>query len=160
RRGRASPKLQDGWADRASDLDARGGGQVRLASVRVEQVQECERDVLRMKREGLGGEAARLFDGLRLGGPRTELAEHPDPSLADHLRGDLVDGGEHSTDSGRRALVGDRAVGDGEVRLLQEAAPSNVELEILGPGRGPAFVGRLDEWAEDVPDLRPALPHR
>src|SRR6185437_2845312 len=48
----------------------------------------------------------------------------------------------------------------GEMRLLHESMAIGLEEDVFHPGGGTAVKGRLDERADDVPDLGPALARR
>jgi len=63
-----------------------------------------------------------------------QRAQRLDAPFADDLVRDLVDAGEHSSDATRCALVGHRAVGDGEVAFLEVTMTVDLELDVLHPG--------------------------
>ena len=83
-----------------------------------------------------------------------------DAPLRDHLLGDLVHRGKHPADAVRRALIRHRAVGDGEMALLDVAVAVDLELDVLHPGGGAAVERLIDQRTDDVEDLAPAFAHR
>ena len=77
--------------------------------------------------QGLRSDAAGFLCGLSLGRLSAEVAQRRHPALPHNLFGDFVHGGEHAADAARHGIVWHRAVGDGEVRLFDEAVPVNLE---------------------------------
>ena len=62
----------------------------------IEEVEERERNVLRMIGEGFGDHCARRFRRLRFRGAHSDVAEELDPPFGDDLSGDLVHGAENA----------------------------------------------------------------
>ena len=160
----AAAEAHDAGADRIALGHAAGPRQGGAPAVGVEQVDQRERGVLVVRRQRPGRGGARLLGGLRLGGVRPEIAQDRHATLADDLLSDLMHGTQHPADTPRRVVVGHGAVGDREVGLLDVAVAVHLQEDVLHPRRRAAAEGRLDERADDVPDLRPALrgrlPHR
>ena len=149
--------------DRA-EIEAGGGPgsarQAGVAIIRIDQVDECERYVLVVGAERPGGNLAGLLGGLGLPGPRAEVAQGGEAALADDLFGNLVHRRQHPADAARRGVVGNRAVGDGEMGLLDEPVPVDLQQDVIHPGRRAAVERGVDQRLQDVPDLRPALLDR
>ena len=107
-------------------LDALGGHQAR--AVVAEQVEQRGRDVRAVARQDLdGGRTGRLH--VRRAAQLGELAQRPQPPLADDLRGGLGAGAEHPV--GARLLAADRAQRVGEPRLLRPAAAGQQHRHVL-----------------------------
>jgi len=107
-----------------------------------------------------GRDRAGLFGASRVRRVGAQIAQHMHAPFGDDFFGDFVDGREHAPDPARRGLVGHRAIGNGEMRLFDEAMPVYFEGNVLHPGRRAAREGRVDQRLEDVPDLRPAFADR
>ena len=71
----------------------------------IEEVEERERNVLRMIGEGFGDHCARRFRRLRFRGAHSDVAEELDPPFGDDLAGDLVHGAENAAYSSRCGLI-------------------------------------------------------
>ena len=146
---------------RVARLDAGGAGQAG-ASARRRRAGRAARTG--RPRGGAPGRRPRRRRPPRRSGPRRSGrrgrgARRTRRSL-DDLVGDLVDGGEHAADAAGRGVVGHRAVGDGEVGLLEEAVAVDLEEDVLHPGGRAAVERRVDQRPDDVPDLGPALAGR
>ena len=142
-------------------LETHAARQVRRLARVVQQVEQRERDVGLVLLEHRAGQRARLHGGLGLGGARAQLTQRAQLPLAVHLLRRLRHGREHAADAGPLdGLVGDRTVRDDEMRLLQEPAPVDQQVQIVAPRRRLAAVRGLDHRADHVPDLRPAFGGR
>ena len=121
------PVVADGLAGPgAARLDALGGHQAR--AVVAEQVEQRGRDVRAVARQDLdGGRTRRLH--VRRAAQLGELAQRPQPPLADDLRGGLGAGAEHPVRA--RVLAADRAQRVGEPRLLRPAAAGQQHRHVL-----------------------------
>ncbi len=126
------------------------------ASVGRAQVGRHERDVGAVPREHADHRPARLLRGAgRHRRELTDVAQHAQPPLPDHPARRLGDGDEDPADPA--ALVLDRRVGEGPVRLLQVAVAAEEQLLVLGVGGPPAGEHRCGHRAELVPRLGPDL---
>jgi hypothetical protein len=132
-------------------------GEARLLALGIDEIEQRERHVLAMLRQGLGGDGAGLFGRLRFARAGAEVAQDHPPALADDLLGDFMHGRQHPADATRGGVVRYRAVGDGEVGLFDEAVPVDLEGNVLHPGRRPAVERRVDQRLKDMPDLLPAF---
>ena len=94
----------------------------------------------------------------RTAGRCRQLAQDPQASCADHMAGRLRNRCEHARD--RTRLVPDRAVREGEVTLLGEAAPLEQKQLVLRPGRLAALADSGEHRSDDLPDLREAVERR
>jgi hypothetical protein len=105
-----------------------------------------------------GGEAARFF-GRRFcfDCSGAQIAQCTNAPLAYHFVGDLMHGRQHPTDARGRALVRDRTVGDGEMRLLDEAMAIDFQKNVVIPRRRSTAIRRINQWPQDVPDFFPAF---
>ena len=129
-------------------------------SVGVDQIQQRKWDVAGMAGQRFRSDPAGIFSRPRLRRTRAQLAQDSDPAFTDNFASDFVHGGQHAADPTRSGIVGHRAIRDGEVRLLEEAAAINLEENVVHPGRRPAKKRRVDERLQNVPDLTPALTCR
>jgi hypothetical protein len=153
-------ELDDLRARRPSVRDAGGRSEPRLLTVRTDQVEQRERQVLRIVRKSLGRRSACRFSRLRFERLGTKISQRSRPALPQNLRGDLVYGRQNPTNAGGGGLIRHRAVGDGEVRLLDEAVTVNLEREIVHPGSWAAMERSIDQGLKHVPDLVPTLADR
>ncbi len=101
------------------------------------------------------GELARRGDRAGVAHASAEIAQRPQPALADHALGRLRADDQNAADA--TGLVPDRAVGEGEVGLLDVPVPLHDEQQIVRPGRLPAQHHLGVQRAHHIPDLRPAL---
>ena len=132
-----------------------GRRQRRGTAVGVHQVQERKRHV-----GGIGFEHTRgLPAGLarRSGsiphGP--EITQCPKLAGALHLLGRLLHGDQHTAD--RAAIIGNRAVGEREVGLLEKALSLDRQQQVLVPRRRAAGQDSFGHGPDDVPDFGPDL---
>lgn len=133
--------------------DARGADQ-RGPAVLGELVDQRERQVLRVAGQRPPGRGVHLRPGPgrpQVGG---EVAQRLHAAFAEHAVGVLGDHAEHPRD---RAVLVQRAVGEGVVGLLEVAAAFEEQQEVLAPGGPSAGEHRRDHRADVVPDLGPHL---
>ena len=145
----------DGRRGRAPGPHSARGHQLQ-APVRRAQVGRRERHVLPVPRQHVDDRPARLL--RRAGGHRRELSEvaqHAEPPLADDPQRGVGDRDEDPADAA--ALVLDRRVGEGPVRLLQVAVPAEEQQLVVGVRGAPARQHRPGHRAELGPGLRPDL---
>jgi hypothetical protein len=117
------------------------------------QVQRGERKVGRIRVENLHGVPARLLDALRFSRAQREPAQCIEAAFADDTGGRFEDRGEDP--SYAAALVEDRAVGEREVTLLEEAVAVHHEELIVRPRGLPLVADLVEHRPDDRPDLRP-----
>ena len=151
---RAARGIESGWQrvlrQSAGVRDSASGMRVL-----IQQVDRGEWRAERVLLEHFAGATAALFDARRADSLRREIAQNAQPPLADHSLGDFGDDTEHASDPA--LIVVDRAVGEGVVGLLGEAAAREIEEECLVPGC-PAVLEHLSDAGTDVgPDLLPDL---
>ena len=145
---------------RIAGLGARSARQPRLPAVRFQQVDQCERRVVGVGADRFGHPLARRLGGARLAGARAEVAQGREAALANDLLGDLADGRQHAADAAGRVGVGRGAVGEGEVGFLVEAAPAQLELDVIGPAGWAAAERGVDQRLQPVGHLGPHLAER
>ena len=126
-------------------------------SVRIEQIEHGEGNVLGVLRQDVGGGDAGLDVGARFRHARAQVPQDADAPLTDDLLRDLVHRREHAADAARRGFVGHRAVADGEVAFFDEPVALQFELEVFDPGGRATVEGRVDQRPQHVPDLGPAI---
>ena len=129
----------------------------RRLAIRVDQIEQGERDVLCMRSQGLGRERAGLFRRLRLDGPRAQITQRRHAPVAHHFFCDLVDGRQHPADPALDRFVGRGAVGDREMAFLDETVPVDLQADVVVPAWRTALERTVDQRSDDMPDLRPAL---
>ncbi|WP_223258533.1 hypothetical protein [Trinickia symbiotica] len=100
------------------------------------------------------------MDGLCVTASSRQIAQGTNAPFAYDLFGDLVDRREYAADTAGRGVVGDGAIGNREMAFLDEPITVDLEEDVIIPGRGPATKGPVDQRADDVPDLLPALARR
>ena len=113
-----------------------------------------------MLRERLGRNGAGLLGRLGLRRAGAEVAQDHDATLGNHLLCNLVHRRQHAADAPRRRVVGNRTVGDREMRFLDEAMATDLQKDILHPSGRPAVEGRIDQRLQDMSNFRPALAER
>ena len=113
-----------------------------------------------MVRQRVGGDLAGLLGGLGVPSPGAEVPQNGKAALADNLLGDLVHRRQHAADAARRGVVGNRAVGEGEMRFFEKPVSVDLQRQVIHPGRGTAAERAIDQRADDMPDLRPAFARR
>src|SRR5579883_462282 len=112
-----------------------------------------------MSGENLGRVEAGFLFCASLGGACAELAEDRAAPLANYLFRDLVNCSKNASD-GTGCVVRNGTVGDCEMRLFGKIRPVKLKFDILDPGGRSAVKRRVYERFENIPDFRPALPHR
>src|ERR1700678_2767115 len=90
----------------------------------------------------------------------SQLPKCMNPPLTDALVGDLMYCSQHSADSARNALIGNRTVSNGEMRLFEKSTPVDFQRKVFHPGGRAAMKGSLDQRLQNVPDFLPYLAHR
>ena len=140
--------------------NARDTGKAGMPLAGFDQVEQHERHVQRVRRQCQRSDRAGFLGGLGFARPCAQVAQHDDPTLADHLPGDFRHRREHAADAAGRGLVRNRAVGDREVGFLDEAVPIDLERDVVVPRRRAAKKRRVDQRLQHVPYLAPAFPDR
>ena len=152
-------------AHHTASLRSRHPGESHALPVRVEQVDQGERNVSGVLRQDVRGGGARLLGRPRFHDRlRAEVSQCEHTSLADDLFGGLGDRRDDAADAPVGGRVGHRTVRDREVRFFGEPVPLHLEEDVVHPRRWSAVEGRVDQRSDDVVDLPPALadglPHR
>ncbi len=153
----AELQLEDVVVGAALERPCAGGGDESPLAVGVEQMEARVRDVRAIALQDAGRRSAGLLVVLGAGGLGCEMAQRRELAACVDLLGGLGDRREHAADARGHRLVGDRAVGDLEVRLLEKASPVDEELQVVARSGRLAAERRFDHGSDDVPDLRPAL---
>ena len=125
-----------------------------LKAVRVQCVEQNERQIEVVFGEGLSGQGEGVLDGLRLARAGGEVTQRPYPPLAEHLGRHLDDGVEQPADP--PGLVPNGAEREREEGFLQVPVP--FEENVLGFEEGRVTrQGRVVRPADDRPRLLEAL---
>src|SRR5213078_4114739 len=101
--------------------DADGADERRRLLAIVDAVHQRERNAARVGREDIARGGVHRVRALGALAAAREIAQRPEPPLADHLVRRLDDGTEDAADLA--VFRADRAVGEGEIRLFGETAP-------------------------------------
>ena len=134
--------------------DAGPARQPRPLAAVVEQVSQRERKILRLDQRA--GESREQFGLGDRGGDRCgRVAQQADAAFTEDAFGFLGDDTQMSGDGA--AVVGDRTVGEGVVRLLRVSAAFEEEEELVVPGRLARLQNALDAGTNLRPDLGPHL---
>ena len=152
---------REGAVERPARGARQRGGMVRAdagrrrqtrTAVRLAQEKEREGHVEPVVRERASDVGAGRVDAPGLSGLGREVAQQTQPTLADHLRGDLAADGQHADDMA--VVILGRRVGDAEISLLPVAGPLHQQWQRRGPVRlaGPHDAG--DHRPERVPARR------
>src|SRR4026209_1604898 len=88
-------QCNDRWTHRTAGTDARRGDQVESV-LRVQQVDQRERKVVGISRDGPRGSLTRLFHGTDFDDVLAQLTQRQQPPGADHASGCFDDGGEYA----------------------------------------------------------------
>ncbi len=132
--------------------------QARDAALRISQVDQRERHVVRIRREGRRDRRAGGHAIARAHRSGRDVPQRPHAPLGQDTLRRLDARHEHAADATR--LVEDGAVGEGEVRLLAVPRALHQQEQVLGPRRRPGLHDPLVEGPDHVPDLGPALVAR
>ena len=145
--------FHDRWTGGQARREPGVTGQTEVTTVGIAQVDEGERNVARVTTQDLRAAPGRFVAAARL---CRHLPQELHPALTQDARRALRAGVE---DPARPSgLIPDRAVGEGEVRLLEISRAHHRQQEILGPGGFTGLDDLLHHGADDVPDLRPTVP--
>ena len=107
-----------------------------------------------------GRDGTGVLGGRDIGGTGAQVAKDGDAPFSNHFRGDLMNRGQHAANATRRGVVRHRAIGNGEVSLLEEPVTVHLESDVLHPGGRTAVKRRIDQRTYHVPDFRPAFVRR
>ncbi len=125
------------------------------SAVRIEEIDQSERDIAQVPAENRGAPAARLRGSSGQARFIPECPQGLQPTLTDDLFGRFLNGGEHAGDTS--VLPGDGTVGKGEVPLLQIVVPVDQQELIVRPGGAPALEHTIEHGADERPDLSPDI---
>ena len=153
-------ELNDERTGRGPHGNASRPSEAGALAVRLQQIQQGKGDVMRVLRQGRGGNGTGVLGRFRLRGTCPKVAQNRHATLTNDFVADFVHGGEHPANPARHGLIRHRAVRDREMGLLDKPVPVDFQDEVLHPGRRPAVEGCIDQRLQHVPDLAPACADR
>ena len=151
-----SPRFHQRRRGRRPRLQPRRAQQARLARGVVQQIEQREGNVVRVRGQNVGGGAADFFGSLQPGGAGGHVPQRPQAARPDHLLRRLRDRREDAADAA--GFVADRTVGEGEIAFLGVAVPLHHQQQVVRPSRPARLQDAVQHGIDDRPDFGPDVP--